>query len=227
MALYVTASASNIEIFPARDVLSNINRQYCSYYTSGTNAFASSELFLSNLNFPAVYTNIKAGLSNIQAKILSSNPTFTETAPLTAYLNTMRSNMLSLGFVANCVEEQTDVTDALYSAQKTLEVSKDRYEQLHSPETHVSYYEGTFPIYRPIGQTTLFTLFGVGLFLMLLSLLFFLRTQGIELHLIMPQSFTVSGSSLYTTMAGQGMYIGIASVIGVVLGYFLHVYYKE
>lgn len=227
MPLYVKASGNDIELFPGSNVLSNLERKYCSYYTSGSNSFPTVEAFLSNHNFQNVKTNIQAGLSNIQTKILSSNLEFSYTPQLSNYLNTMRTDMLSLGFVANCVKEQTAVNDALYSAKKTLEVSKDRYEQLHSPETHVSYYEGTFPIYRPIGQTTLFSLFGVGLFLMLVSLLFFLRTQGIEIQLIMPQTFTVSGSSVYTTVAGQGMYIGIASVIGIVLGYFLHVYYKE
>jgi hypothetical protein len=227
MPLYVTVSGNTIEVFPGSNVLSNIDKQYCSYYTSGSNVFPTVERFLSYHNFPAVKTNILDGLSNIQTKILSSNVEFSYTSPLSNYLNTMRTDMLSLAFVANCVKEQTAVNDALYSAKKTLEVSKDRYEQLHSPETHVSYYEGTFPIYRPIGQTTLFSLFGVGLFLMLVSLLFFLRTQGIEIQLVMPQTFTVSGSSVYTTLVGQGMYIGIASVIGIVLGYFLHVYYKE
>ena len=136
----------------------------------------------------------------------------------------LKTQIRQLAFVANCVTEQADVTDALYSAKESLSLSKDRYDQLHSPETHVSYYEGTFPIYRPVGQTTLFILFGVGLFLMLLSLLCFMRTQGIELQLVMPQS-TLPGIS-FSMFTGQGMYIGIASFVGIVLGYFLHIYYK-
>lgn len=136
----------------------------------------------------------------------------------------LKRQIRQLAFVANCVTEQGDVTDALYSAKESLSLSKDRYDQMHSPETHVSYYEGTFPIYRPVSQSTLFVLFGVGLFLMLLSLLCFMRTQGIELQLVMPQS-TLPGIS-YSMFAGQGTYIGIASLVGIVLGYFLHVYYK-
>ena len=220
-----------ITIFNSRILLSNVNQPYCSYYKS--QPFSNADGFLSNLNFSNVYKNVSDGLGEIivaNAKAsnrLTENPNnpFTYVIPeaLNNYMIDLKRSVFSLAFVANCVTELRDPSEDLYKATQELDVSKDRYEQLHSPETHVSYYEGTFPIYRPIGHTTMFVLFGLGLFLMLLSLLCFMRTQGIELHLVMPQSVTLPGISIFE---GQGMYIGIASLVGIVLGYFLHIYTK-
>lgn len=225
MALSATTSTGSYLIFPAAKVLSNVSVPYCSYYTSASNYSASptAAVFLSNINFAPVYANIQAGLSNITV-LASSNIGYSNSPELTAYINTLQSQVSQLGFIANCVTEQTGVTEELYAAKKRLDLSKERYEILKSPETHVSNYEGTFPIYRPIGQSTLFILFGVGLFLMLLSLVLFLRTQGIELQLVLPQTMAVSG--IFSLFQGQGMYIGTAAVIGIVLGYLLHIYYK-
>jgi hypothetical protein len=241
MALSITPYANGqagtaVVLFQNATLLTNASNAYCSYYTSGSNfsGFSNSQQFLSNLNFTNTYSNLQTGLSVLTSAIeykntyLRSNPshtyTFSNSPSLNTHMANLKTQIRQLAFVANCVTEQADVTDALYSAKESLSLSKDRYDQLHSPETHVSYYEGTFPIYRPVGQTTLFILFGVGLFLMLLSLLCFMRTQGIELQLVMPQS-TLPGIS-FSMFTGQGMYIGIASFVGIVLGYFLHIYYK-
>lgn len=228
MALYITPNvngqAAPIAIFNNSNLMSNISAPYCSYYTSGSNAnAATATVFLSNINFPAVYANVKGGLS---AMMTANSPPkdFTTSPAFTTYMSNLQGQIQSLAFVANCVTEQTDPTDALYSAKKQLETSKGRYDELHSPETRVSYYEGTFPIYRPVGQTTLFVLFGAGLFLILLSLLCFMKTQGIELQLIIPASVVLPGTSISSLFAGHYAYIGIACLAGIVLGYFLHVY---
>jgi hypothetical protein len=201
-----------------------VNVPYCSYYTSASNYSASptASLFLSNINFAPVYATIQTGLSN-SIVLASSNIVYSNSPEITAYINTLQTQVSQLGFIANCVTEQAGVTEELYAAKKQLNLSKERYEILKSPETHVSNYEGTFPLYRPIGQSTLFALFGVGLFLMLLSLILFLRTQGIELQLVLPQTLVASG--IFGLVQGQGMYIAIAAVVGIVLGYFLHIYY--
>lgn len=225
-AITVTTSNGLVTIFPTQAVLSNISSRYCSYYTAGSNlsAFSNADAFLSNINFSNVYTNIQAGISNINV-LTSSNTPFSNTVAMQTYRNNIDVQLQQLSFVANCVTEQTDMTESLYSNAKELSLSKERYDMIDSPETHVSYYEGTFPIYRPIGQTTMFALFGMALFLMLLSILLFLKTQGIELQLIMPQTFALPGAP--SMFSGQLTYIGIASLVGVVLGYFIHVYYKQ
>ena len=226
MALYVInqADQSTAQLFPASTEFNmpKMTASYCSYYTGTDNNASTPTLFLETLNFPNVYANVQAGivaLSNFQTRKIVITPT----TATTTYITNLNSQVQKFAYVANCIAEQNDATDSLYSNTKQLEVSKDRYEQLKSPETRVSYYEGTFPIYRPIGQSTLFILFGVGLFLMLLSILFFLRTQGVEIQLIMPQTTILSGIS--TIFVGQTTYIGIAATFGIVLGYLLHIYY--
>lgn len=226
MALYVInqADQSTAQLFPASTQfnMEKMTASFCSYYTAADKVSSTATLFLESLNFPNVYANIQAGivaLTNFQ----SNKVLVTPTTATTTYITSLNSQVQKLAYIANCIAEQNDATDSLYSNTKQLEVSKDRYEQLKSPETRVSYYEGTFPIFRPIGQSTLFILFGVGLFLMLLSILFFLRTQGVEIQLIMPQTTILSGIS--SIFVGQTTYIGIAATFGIILGYLLHIYY--
>lgn len=223
MALTVTtATGSNAVLFPNSSVLSNITTPYCSYYTSGNSGSNdTADAFLRKINFPAVRANVDAGIANAQLLVAKG---FTATPTTVNYMSNLQTQVQQLAYVSNCIADQADSTDALFAAKKELALSKERYDMLHSPETHVSYYEGTFPIYRPIGQSTLFILFGMGLFLMLLSLVLFFRTQGIELHLVVPQSLALPG--IWPTFAGQWRYMGIAACVGVLLGYVLHIYYK-
>lgn len=225
MALNVInqADQSIKPLFPASPMLSNMPASYCSYYTSGSQAASTADIFLINLNFSNVYNNVQRGISAVDGYV-TAKLNISPTAATTAYLNDLNIQVQQLTYVANCISEQTNATDSLYSNTKQLAVSKDRYEQLKSPETRVSYYEGTFPIYRPIHQSTLFVLFGVSIFLMLLSILFFLRTQGVEIQIIMPQTTLLSGIS--TFLVGQTTYIAMAATFGIVLGYLLHIYYK-
>jgi hypothetical protein len=225
MALNVInqADQSIKPLFPASHMLSNMPASYCSYYTSGSKAASTADIFLINLNFSNVYNNVQRGISAVDGYV-TAKLNISPTAATTAYLNDLNIQVQQLAYVANCISEQTNATDSLYSNTKQLAVSKDRYEQLKSPETRVSYYEGTFPIYRPIHQSTLFVLFGVSIFLMLLSILFFLRTQGVEIQIIMPQTTLLSGIS--TFLVGQTTYITMAATFGIVLGYLLHIYYK-
>ena len=222
-------------VFPDSTMLSNVSNRACSYYTAkGKN----SDVLLSNINYSNVLTNIEDGLVNLKSYMpyvdgTDTTKSFTNLSikpDLTEYINNMNKDILQLGFIANCLTEALGATalgatEQVFAAKKELETSKDRYEELQSPETHVSYYEGTFPIYRPIKDSTLFGLFAAGLFLMLLSLICFLRTQGVEINLILPQT-TLPG--IPTNMfAGMGTYIGIASVLGIITGYFIHIYYKQ
>lgn len=239
MALYVYTggtSATNT-IFPDKVAFSNISKRYCSYYASYSNfnAFSNADGFLSNINFFAVRSNIQQGATNIDT-LLKGTATITSTTDLDAYLKKMNNDILQLGYIANCVSEEYDITDELYAAKKELELSKDRYDKLHFPEKDVSYYESTFPIYRPINEKTLFILFALGLFLMLLALVCFLRTHGIEINILVPQTtVTIPGmSTMYyisSAFSGQGTLYGfisisaIAAACGILTGYLIYKYY--
>lgn len=202
-------------IFESDVRLSNIDSRRCSKYQSNTD-------LLNSVGYSNLQDNLINSLPNFK-KHLKDNFVTSDVSDLYTYMTAVNKDITTLGFITNCVTDNVDTSVAVYDAQKQLDISKHRYEQLKSPETHVSYYEGTFPIYRPIKESTLFALFGVGLVLMLLALVCFLRTQGIEINVIFPQtSFSISG-----ILSGQAKYIGIASVVGVVLGYFMHIYYKQ
>jgi hypothetical protein len=239
MALHVFTGGTGATstIFPDTVTFSNISKRYCSYYSSYSNfnAFQSADGFLSNINFFAVRSNVQQGATNIDT-LLKGNASIASSSNLDAYLAQLNTNILQLGYIANCVSEEYDVTDELYAAKKELELSKDRYDKIQFPEKDVSYYEGTFPIYRPINEKTLFILFAVGLFLMLLALVCFLRTQGIEINILVPQTtVTIPGmSTMYSissSFSGQGTLYGFISIAtvaagcGILTGYLIYKYY--
>lgn len=202
-------------IFESDVRLSNIDSRRCSKYQSNTD-------LLNSVGYSNLQDNLINSLPNFK-KHLKDNFVTSDVSDLYTYMTAVNKDITTLGFITNCVTDNVDTSVAVYDAQKQLDISKHRYEQLKSPETHVSYYEGTFPIYRPIKESTLFALFGVGLVLMLLALVCFLRTQGIEINVIFPQtSFSISG-----ILSSQGKNIAFACVVGVILGYFIHIYYKQ
>ena len=216
------ADGTSPTIFASYARLSNIDSRTCSTYQSNINV--NSYQFFNSIGFNTLYTNLVNSQSNFTQYVNSNFGTSSnDKDALYGYMMGVNRDITTLGFITNCVTDTVDTSASVADAQKQLDISKHRYEQLKSPETHVSYYEGTFPIYRPIKESTLFALFGFGLFLMLVALMCFLRTQGIQINVLFPQtSFSISG-----ILSGQAKYIGIASVVGVVLGYFMHIYYKQ
>jgi hypothetical protein len=115
-------------------------------------------------------------------------------------------------------------------AQKAkTEESRLRLESIKSPEEKVSYYEGWFPLFRPMTETMIFTLFGTGLLLLLVGLAVFLKMGGISLE------FQVVGVGGAGTGAGfdptlffmnnkgiliGGVALGIGAAIGFIGGWF-------
>ena len=89
--------------------------------------------------------------------------------------------------VSNCLEEETKIDPKLLKKYiQEYETSKQRYEEIANEDERVSYYVGWFPIDRPLTLTTLYILFAVGLFFIIISILLFLSMQGIELRFIFP-----------------------------------------
>jgi hypothetical protein len=234
---------SSSTIFSSSATLSNVTVPYCSHYTSAANFSArpTADAFLRHVNFPTVYANIQSALDKTNTLIFS-NVNFTPSDKLAKYLTTLDTQVLQLGYVSNCVTEKPDLTDKVFQANKELDLSKERYNDTHSPETHVSKYEGTFPIYRSLKPSTLFALFAAGIFLMLLAILIFMRMQGIELNFILPDKVTVPGVSALSALPGatdaltttissffanNTMLIGFACIAGAFVGYLYFNYYKQ
>jgi hypothetical protein len=238
-----TAAKSTAVIFQNTQLFSNVTVPYCSHYTSESSFLArpSPGTFLTYLNFSNVYSNIQSALVKVNTLIFS-NITFTPTTQLETFLGKLDTQVLQLGYIANCVTEKPDLTEKLFSEKNDLAISKERYNDTHSPETHVSNYEGTFPINRSLKTPTLFILFAAGIFLMLLAILIFMRMQGIELNLIMPDKMVLSGLPSVTSLPGATNAVSntitsffanntslviFGCLVGVLSGYLYNTYYTQ
>jgi hypothetical protein len=139
---------------------------------------------------------------------------------LDAYLNQMETSQIPIiRNVSNCMQEATSQdSEVLIKAKERYETSKERYELITNEDHRVSYYEGWFPISRPLTLTTLYVLFAVGLFFIIISVLLFLSMQGVELKFILPAFATASATGditaygRYGPVAVGGCIVGAAGV---------------
>jgi hypothetical protein len=214
------SGGADVVIFPNSTQLDNITFRTCSSYVSKFEKSPTVDAFLDGFGFNALYDNLQAGNTNLLKNGVTQQ---TAGSMIPSYIARSMNDVVSFGFVTNCVTEGAEPEEILINvnkAQEELELSKDRYDFIHSPETHVSNFEGTFPIYRPVKQQTLFVLFGAGMFFMLLALLFFLRTQGVQINILMPQS-TIGVPGILYKYTGE---IVVASLLGIGAGYFYKAY---
>jgi hypothetical protein len=90
--------------------------------------------------------------------------------------------------VDNCLKENQQIDMNEYnSAKTTAEESKSRLDSILTPEQHISYYEGWFPIVRPMTELSLFILFGCALSLIMISILVFLSMGGVIVQIQIPE----------------------------------------
>jgi hypothetical protein len=143
--------------------------------------------FLSNFNKIQEYLNTFTSTTSINT--LAAASTLPGYENVKAYLTTLSTVQKPvLESINNCMIEYRDsITQDIYNKQKddTTE-SKLRLDTMKSPEQNVSYFEGWFPIFRPMKESTLFTLFGTALALILGSIVFFLSLAGVSFNIILP-----------------------------------------
>ena len=114
----------------------------------------------------------KAGYSNVNTFITGLQNT---------YLPVIR-------LVDSCLREATQVDRAAYNTAKAkAEESNLRLKSILNPEQHLSYYDGWFPLIRPMSEKALFGIFGAALFMLILSILVFLRMTGVQIQLQIPE----------------------------------------
>ena len=150
--------------------------------------------------------------------------TATVSTQLQTYLNELENTVIPIQeYVTNCVKDDVRFNAADYDAQvKATDESKTRLDAITTPEQHVSYYDGWFPLFRPMKESALFGLFAVSIFMLLLSVLIFLKMKGIEINIIMPQgSIDLSWMTKYLSYSGIGIAIGFA------VAYILYKYYPS
>jgi len=137
------------------------------------------------------------------------------------YLDTIETSQLPvLRQVNQCLTEtsQPDTSEYIEQQQSTSE-SKARLDAIQNADTNVSYYEGWFPLFRPMKEASLFGLFAASLLLLLLSTTIFLRFAGIQIDIIFPFTESNGGEGTsYTPYILMG--IGLSATIGLLQWYF-------
>ena len=103
---------------------------------------------------PNVITNLDKLKDVLSRAIPSDNLSTSNTKANTVqtYVNDIENKILpQVQLVESCLSESLQVDNKeLNQAQAQLDESKERYESIKNPETNVSYYEGWFPIVRPV-----------------------------------------------------------------------------
>jgi hypothetical protein len=88
----------------------------------------------------------------------------------------------------SCLREATQIDRTAYNVAKAkAEESNLRLKSILTPEQHLSYYDGWFPLIRPMSESALFGIFGAALFMLILSILVFLRMTGVQIQLQIPE----------------------------------------
>ena len=180
-------------------------------------------------NFLSIYKldELKANLQDMKTKLSAPNvdqlqsivskPGYSDVNTYVAQIETSQLPVQRL--VARCLKEEMEVD--VDSKRAKVEESKSRYEAIKSPEQRVSYYEGWFPLFRPMSESALFGIFGAALFLLLGSILLFLRMQGVQLKIEFPELFLAG----YDLSSYTGYIYGAAG-LGVGLAFLGHFYFK-
>jgi hypothetical protein len=156
----------------------------------------------------SVQANLRPLARNL-AKLDDQGQTFSDTVgrdAVQAHLTYIENSYLPIVRLGNtCLKEALEVDQtALKAAQDKLEESQSRLAAITNPEEQVSYYEGWFPMIRPMTEPALLGIFGAAIFMLLVSILVFLRLQGVEINLIVPDTtlFTLPPNATYYIYGG-------------------------
>lgn len=175
--------------------------------------------FLDLYKVEALKTNIQAISDQLTANQTIRATDDIPNPQIEEYLTSLETSQLPvLRLVKSCLSEDTKVDQSkLKEAQASYDTSKARFESIDEDHEYVGYYESWFPLQRHVKENNLFILFGVSIFLLILSILTFLHLAGIEFKFILPSSgFSEFGaqSSFFEIGEIQPYLIG-GAVVGV------------
>jgi hypothetical protein len=222
----LTWSSGSAKVIPVVLEQSVTAKNTCSNVQALSKQSASASSFLTNykLSSDSSDSNMLKRLQEFRASLEKvpaeqrANMQITTEVGVKDYLNTVQSNVTYLRFVDECLKSSNNY-DGLQEQRDKTEESKLRYESLKTPEERVSYYEGWFPLFRPISETGLFALFGIALLALFYSAALFLRMGGISLDITLPG--VVAGDSYgFSFLEGYG-----PIVVGFVLGLIAATFY--
>ena len=153
-------------------------------------------------------------LQDITAKGGYSNVNTFITGLQTTYLPVIR-------LADSCLREATQVDRSAYNEAKAkAEESNLRLKSILTPEQHLSYYDGWFPLIRPMTEKALFGIFGAALFMLILSILVFLRMTGVQIQLQIPEIMNMPSWLTLPPYTSYYIYGGIAAgLIGTGVAY--------
>jgi hypothetical protein len=210
----------------------------CESILNDAKASSSFSDFSKKYNISAIIDNLSSFRSQLSNKNIDQNATVDDIKQInTSYVSQVSvvvdyiTKILALQqipvleLVATCLQETTQVDHSAYASKEdTLDESKSRYESTQNQEKHVSYYEGWFPLFRPMRELILFCVFGGSLLFLILSIFMFLRMGGVEIQVMFPN---FSGSSYGSTSQPTGSlmrtYPGIifsAVLVGGIVSYY-------
>jgi hypothetical protein len=172
--------------------------------------------------------DIKTNLSLFRDGLIGSNIdqgqqiTTTTLSAIQNYLKKIEINQIPvLQQVNQCLTETTipDTSEYVQQANSTSE-SKDRLNFIKESDKNISYYEGWFPLFRPMKEVTLFALFATSLLLLLLAIGVFLHLGGVDLDIKFPSFELGSGEegASYKPYIFTG--IGLSVTVGLLQWYF-------
>ena len=183
--------------------------------TDGTGYIDRLSIFLNGSTNP-----MKIGLNN--STILANQSLDSNTGGYTdiqTFLNKIESQKPYFNLAVECSAEQSSFDMNSYDAAKQeTEESKLRLDGIRNSDTQVSYYEGWFPLFRPMSETALFGLFSVSIAILLASIVIYLRMQGIELQILMPAS-SLGTMAIFDTLRQYSSYIWFAIAAGLAIGF--------
>ena len=177
--------------------------------------------------------NVSGWASGINSWISSTRTSLTaaNTAPTTEMI-TKRDDVVKM---KACLDElnrnvqgaattQATLQSTQQTKQKTLEerkldlqIAKDRALLALNPEYNRSYYDGWFPIDRPLRQQTLPVLIGFSLFFLCMCFLSVLSFLRMDIRLLIPQLNTGTGSPL-KSQAKSPLFLGTLILLLTVTG---------
>lgn len=208
----------------------------CSVITSGAKTANSKDIFLQTYKLREAGNDsslrqfdLKKNLENFYNSLVSNgvdqrlNIDFSESSStdsnrfIYSYLTNLSSQSLPrLRLVDSCMKELSQFDfDALEKQKQITDESKLRLESVKDPETKVSYYEGWFPLFRPMAEPALFGIFVTSVFLLLLSIGVFLRMSGIQFSISLPTLFLDTGGVDVKKYVYIGLGIGAAAGLGI------------
>jgi hypothetical protein len=132
-------------------------------------------------------------------------------------LETAEKAKFNLATICQAESKTLDLQD-YDAAKQTTEESKLRLDGIRNSDTQVSYYEGWFPLFRPMSETALFALFSVSIGLLLVAIAIYLRMQGIELQLTMPVG-SAGFMVVLDSLRQYSSYIWFAVAAGLAIGF--------